>query len=80
MSILAWAKEWIKPSLSLRLTIEIVTLIKFTSAKVSLASQSGKVWQVHTEDFFFLCYNDVHQKLRFFTPDTPILSLFRILE
>ena len=33
---------------------------------------------------FFLCCNDVHQKirpaLRFLTPDSQILSLFRIIE
>ena len=37
-----------------------------------------------TRKIFFLCYNDVHQKrrsaLRFFTADTPILSLFRTIK
>ena len=78
-----WVKEWVKPGLSLRLTIEVLALINLQFCKVFLASQSGKVWQVNAE-YFFLCCNDVHQKvrpaLRLFTPDSQILSLFIIIE
>ena len=52
---------------------------------VSLAYQSGKVQEVLTEDFFIflvtVTYNNilgVHS--RFFTPDTPIISLFGIIQ